>query len=270
MRPERSSEQKTKLISARRNLLIQTSVVVLSLVGWQLFSFSDTADKADMPSPLETLSALAELIPTAAYWSSVGSTVVAWLGAFVACLLVGIPVGMLIGRNQKVSDSTHFLIDFLRTIPPIALIPLSLLIMGPSIQMVILSSFLAGVWPILIQSVYAARQLDPMLFQVSRSFRLRPRYRLQFVLAPDLVAFVWPGIRLAITATLLVTVASQLIGGAPGIGHSIQNALLNEKQTTMFAYVATAALFGLTVNSIMVLLQNKLLWWHPSLRKASR
>lgn len=256
--------------SGKRTLVLQTAVVIGSVLIWHLFSLSPMAHKADMPGPTETFAELFALLPTSAFWSSIGATVLAWVIAFAACLVVGIPAGLVIGRNQRISDSTHFLIDFLRTIPPIALIPLSLLVLGPTITMVTVSAFLAGIWPILIQSVYAGRQLDPMLFQVSRSFRLKPLHRIRYVLAPDILAFIWPGIRLAVTAALLVTVAAQLIGGAPGIGSSIQNALLSEKPVTMFAYVIAAALFGLAINAGLVLIQAKLLWWHPSLRKVKR
>ncbi|MEE2522442.1 ABC transporter permease subunit [Pseudarthrobacter sp. J75] len=223
-----------------------------------------------MPKPVETVLELVRLGGTAEFWASVGDTFLAWMLAFLISTVVGIPVGLILGRSPRAAVSTHFLIDFLRTIPAIALIPLALLVLGPSFAMVVVVAAMAGIWPVLIQSIYAGRQLDPLLFQVSRSFRLTRLDRLRFVLAPDIMAFVWPGIRLAVTAALLVTVAAQLIGGAPGVGTSIQNALLSERPVTMFAYVIASALLGLLINAALVWLQEKLLWWHPSVRGKNR
>lgn len=136
--------------------------------------------------------------------------------------------------------------------------------------MVILVAVFAAIWPILIQSIYAARSIDPTLVQVSRSFRLSLADRIRFVLAPDIAAFIWPGLRLAVTAALLVAVGAELIGGAPGIGSAMQDALSLNRQTTMLAYVVSSAALGLLINTGLSVLQERLLWWHPSQRKGGR
>lgn len=219
-----------------------------------------------MPGPIDTLSTLGQLVVTGEFWASMGWTVLAWGVALLVCIVIGVPLGLAIGRYRRVDDSTRFLIDFLRTIPSLALIPLVLLLFGTTLTMVVIVAVLAAIWPLLIQSIYAAQQVDPMLFQVSRSFRLKPLDRLRFVLVPDVTAFIWPGLRLAVTAALLVTVGAQLIGGAPGIGSSMQEALLLDKPNVMFAYVVASAVLGLSINAILMVLQAKLLWWHPSVR----
>lgn len=255
---------------ALRDGLAQTLAVLLFFIAWHLFSLTDLAERAMMPGPIETLARLFTMLGTGEFWLALGQTLTSWGISLLLCLVIGIPVGLVIGRNRFVDNSTRILVDFLRTIPSLALLPLALLLLGASTAMVVAISFLAGVWPLLIQAIYAGRQVDPTLIQVSRSFRLKPIERLRFVLAPDVLAFTWPGIRLAVTATLLVTVGAELIGGAPGIGSSIQNALTVNDQITMFAWVVTAALYGLLINGLLVLVQRWLLWWHPSMRKGGR
>ena len=250
-----------------RELASQVGVVGAALLIWHVFSLSGTAQKAGMPGPLESFLRLAELLGTTPFWAAVGSTLFSWSVALFLSLAVGIPVGMLIGRSRRTADSSKFLIDFLRTIPSLAIIPLALLLLGPTKGMVVLVALLSAVWPILIQAMYAAEQADPLLTRVARCFRLTFGDRIRYVLAPEFLAFVWPGIRMAVTASLLVTVGAELIGGAPGIGSAIQDSLLVNQQVTMFAYVIAAALVGLSINALLMLLQRKLLWWHPSMRK---
>lgn len=250
-----------------RNLVTQLSVVLAALVIWQLFSFTDTAVKAALPSPVESFARLFELLVTGPYWIALGSTMFSWVLAFLLSLGIGIPVGMALGRSRRGADSSKFIVDFLRTIPSLAIIPLALLLFGPTYTMVILVAWFTAVWPVLLQAMYAAEHADPVLARVAKSFRLTFKDRIQYVLAPEFLAFFWPGIRMAVTASLLVVVGAELIGGAPGLGRAIQDALLVNQQASMFAYVLTAAFTGLGINAVLTLLQRKLLWWHPSMRK---
>src|SRR5690625_1990069 len=250
-----------------KSLLTQLAVVLAALVIWQLFSYTDTAQKAALPSPIESFMRLFELVVTGPYWIALGSTMFSWLLAFLLSLGIGIPVGMALGRSRRGADSSKFVIDFLRTIPSLAIIPLALLLFGPTYTMVILVAWFTAVWPILLQAMYAAEHADPVLARVAKSFRLTFRDRVQYVLAPEFLAFFWPGIRMAVTASLLVVVGAELIGGAPGLGRAFQDALLVNQQPSMFAYVLTAAFIGLGINAVLTLLQRKLLWWHPSMRK---
>jgi ABC-type nitrate/sulfonate/bicarbonate transport system permease component len=241
--------------------------VVLAFGGlWQLFALSPTGTAARVPGPAQTIARWIELMVTADFWQALGATLASWAAAMLICLIVGIPAGMLIGASRKATDSTRFVIDFLRTIPAVALIPLALLVFGPHRPMVVFVAVSAAIWPVIIQSSYAAQQRDPMLRQVARSFRLNLADRLRFVLAPDLLSFIWPGIRLAVTVSLLVAVGAELIGAAPGLGMALQQALLQNRNDSLFAYVLTACSLGLLVNAVLVFIQKKTLWWHPSMR----
>lgn len=250
--------------------LLQAAAVVGFLVLWQLFSLTPTAAKADMPGALESFGRLGELVLTGDYWAALGSTTGSWAVALAASVVIGVPVGLIIGRSRRVLDSTKWSIDFLRTIPSVAFIPLALLLMGRTQAMVIVVAVIPAVWPLVIQSIYAGQQADPVLARVSRSFRLTVADRIRYVLAPDVLAFVWPGLRLATTAALLVTVSAELIGGSMGIGSEIMNAQIYNRSATLYAWVLTACFLGLLINAVLGVLQRKLLWWHPSMRGTRR
>src|SRR5699024_2120464 len=243
----RSASNKLRII---RTLIAQVCVVLAALTIWQLFTYTSTAQTAMLPSPIDSFIRLFELIFTGSYWFSVGSTLFSWLMAFLLSLGLGIPVGMALGRSRRGADSSKFIIDFLRTLPSVAVIPLFLLLFGATHTMVILVAWFTAVWPVLLQAMYAAEHADPVLSRVAKSFRLTFRDRVQYVLAPEFLAFFWPGIRMAVTASLLVVVGAELIGGAPGLGRAIQDALLVNQQPSMFAYVLTAAFTGLGINAV--------------------
>lgn len=246
--------------------MIQVLVVLFAMVLWHLFALTPFAQRAEIPGPIPTLVRLVELVTGADFWGVLGITVASWAMALLLSVLIGIPVGLLIGRSTRAQDSTHFTIDFLRTIPPLALVPLLLLLLGPNMATVVTTATITAVWPLLIQSIYAGRLADPALHQVARSFRLSLADRIRFVLMPDALAFIWPGLRMAVTAALLSTVAAQLIGSAPGIGQAIMSAQLSNRPDSLFAWVLTSCVLGLVVNAALMWAQRRLLWWHPSMR----
>lgn len=247
----------------------QVLAVLLFLLVWHLFSVSDLAEKAGAPGPLPSFVELVLLFGVVDFWAALGWSVLSWLAALVIAVAIGIPLGIAIGRNRRALDSTKWTIDLLRTLPGLALIPVALLLFGASVTMAVIIGAFTAVWPLIVQSISAAEHADPVLHRVARSFRLSNADRIRFVLAPDTLAFIWPGLRIAVTASLLSTIGAQLIGGAPGLGLSILDAQIANQQPAMYAYVITACFLGLLINGGLALLQRRLLWWHPSMRGVS-
>ncbi|MDQ1658149.1 MAG: hypothetical protein QOD41_3232, partial [Cryptosporangiaceae bacterium] len=115
-------------------VLAQLAVIALAVVLW--WYLSGVAPSA-VPSPAQTFSELATLAGTGALWTAVGQTSTAWLIGIAICTLAGIPLGLLIGASRIATDSTRLTIDFVRNIPPVALVPLGLLLWGPTRNMVL-------------------------------------------------------------------------------------------------------------------------------------
>jgi ABC-type nitrate/sulfonate/bicarbonate transport system permease component len=243
-------------------------VLVTAGLLWWLASFQ--APKGAIPTPSSAFASLAALLGHAEFWNAVGDTATTWSVSLGICMAVGIPAGLAIGLSRFATNSTRLVVDFLRTIPPVALIPLYLLVYGPTRDMVIVLVVSGAVWPLVVQSVYAAGQTEPQLKDVARSFGFTRWIRLRHVFLPSVLPFAMTGIRVAATISLLLTVTGEMLGGAPGIGTQIQNALNGEDQPQMYAYVLTAAALGLIVNGTVHLVQQRVLRWHPSVRGGRR
>lgn len=263
--------QQVQAVSSRNNsgiwmLLSQILVILGFLLVWHLFAQTDTATRADMPGPIETFTALGGFVISADFWSAVSTTLMSWSMALVLALLVGIPLGLYIGRNTFAYESSHGTIDFLRTIPAVAFVPLFLLVLGQSQLMVVLVAMIPAVWPLLIQSIAAGQQADPLLHRVSRSYRLTMQDRIMYVLAPEALAFVWPGIRLATTTSLLAVIFTELLGGKDGIGVELMDTQIYNQTDELYAWVLTACALGLAINGVLAVIQKYTLGWHPAFR----
>jgi len=250
-----------KISGLMGKLIAITAVLVL----WQIVAISPIAGGA-LPTPVEVLQALIGLWGTSTYWVAIGTTLRTWAAGLAICAVVGVPVGLLIGSSLRASKSTQWIIDFCRTIPTIALLPLVLLLFGPTFRMEITMIVLAAIWPLLIQSMYAARQVEPLLKWVVRVFRISTTDRLRYLWAPSVSLYVFTGLRLAATMALLMTIAAEYIGGAPGLGLELSHSEQSLNRPAVFAYAITAGIIGLLINTIIIRVQRRLLWWHPIIR----
>jgi len=237
----------------RRTVLRQVLTVAILLAIWEAFSYSALAAAAEVPGALETFQRLAAL------------TVAAVLGLGLS-LVVAVPLGLWIGSFTRAADSTRFLIDFMRTIPPVAVIPLALLILGPTREMEVLLVVLGAGWPLVVQAIYAVRQMDPVLEQVACSYRLSAWHRARYLYGPSALPIVWTGVRIASVISLLVCVAAEMIGGAPGLGQALNRSLLANQNASVFAYVVVAGALGVVINAVLIAVGSRILQWHPSIR----
>lgn len=236
------------------------------LLAWQLIAMSPLGEGGSLPSPVDVFLALVDQMQTSSYWVAIGRTLSAWALGLAVCSVIGIPLGLLIGVSLRATQSTRWVIDFFRTIPTIALLPLVLLLYGTTMRMEITMIVLSAVWPLLIQSMYAVKQVEPLLKWVVRVFRLSAADKLRYLWVPSVSLFVSTGMRLAAIMALLMTIAAEYIGGAPGLGAELYAMEQSFRRPEVFAYTVTAGVIGLLINSLVVLAQRRLLWWHPVIR----
>lgn len=250
----------------RSRLLTQLAAIAAVLLIWQLLAMSPIVDDEALPGPVAAVQALFGLWATSEYWTALGTTVRVWATGLGLCAVIGIPAGLLLGASLRATRSTRWIIDFFRSIPTIALLPLVLLLFGATDRMEITMIVLAAVWPLLIQSMYAAKQVEPLHKWVVRVFRISPADRLRHLWVPSVLLFVFTGLRLAATMALLMTISAEYIGGAAGLGLELSHMEQAYRRPEVFAYAITAGVLGLLINAVIVAAQRRLLWWHPSIR----
>jgi len=262
--------QKPRRAGGLRGLIEQAGVALACLLAWHLLVAWQWVPSSGVSAPGPALARWGELLLTSAYWQVLGHTLGGWFIGMAISVLVAVPLGVAIGLSRFLSDSTRFTIDFLRTVPPVALLPVVLLLLGPTLTMKVTLIVVGTLWPMLIQSIYAASQIDPVLRDAAQSFRLSRSHRIRFLLLPSVAPFVATGLRIAATVSLLLSVTGEYIGGAPGLGAALGSAELAGNLPEMYAYILTAATLGVAINIGFIVLQRQLLWWHPSVRIAPR
>ena len=119
--------------------------------------------------------ALFGLLGESAYWTAIPHTLEGWAIGLAIAIAIAVPVGLALGFNEVLYRAARPVIEFLRPVPSVALIPLAILIYGTGLQSKVFLVAFAATWPLLIQTIYGARDLDPLQLETARSFRIRRR-----------------------------------------------------------------------------------------------
>lgn len=246
--------------------MLGAATILLTLLLWELASKTGILPDVAFPPASSVLVALGQLLVNTSFWVALGATLSgAGLGLLIV-MAIALPLGLAIGRLQVIAKSTTLVIEFLKPIPPVALLPLALLFWGPSPTMKIFLVVMGAVWPLLVQVIYGARGIEKTQMDLSRSYRLGKLRTIRHILVPTILPHTLVGLRVSSSIAIIVAVVAELIGGAPGLGQNIALAQNSADLPKMYALIMSTGLLGLAVNGLFTLIGKPLLFWHPSVR----
>lgn len=252
---------------ARINLIIGRIVFFGLLFALWHWATTATYLATSVSTPVDTAVALVGLLGDADFWRSVGLTVMSAVTGLVLSVVLGIGTGLVLSIGPNYYRSASFIIDFLRTVPGLAILPLGILVFGPTMRLDLLMIVFSAVWPVLIQTVYAFRQLDQELLETVSTYRVPPLRKFFTVLLPACLPRIVTGIRIAATMTLLLAVGTQLLAGSPGLGNLIAVYQQNGVYPQLYACIILTGILGVGFNAAIRAAENKALAWHFTPRK---
>lgn len=215
-----------------------------------------------LPTPMAALGGLLSGLAGGSLLGDFGATVWRTLQAFVIAAAIGVPLGVLLGSNERAYRSVEFLIDFFRSTPSSALIPLFLMIFGVSdVNKVAIAAFGAllivlfnsayGVINARKQRVMAAKVMGASRWQIFKDVLIWESLQPTFV-----------GLRSAVSmALVIVIVAEMFIGSDSGLGHRIINSQQVMNVRDMYASIMAAGILGYALNVIFLVLEKRIVHW---------
>lgn len=249
-----------------RKIVLGITGLILAVLAWHL-SATGPMKGSPLPTPEEVFSATIDLVQRLEFWSSLAVTMVMAAKGFALALLVGVMLGMAVGWFGMVGKAMSFIIEFLKPIPPIVIMPLAILVFGPTQKMGEFLVFYGCLLPILYQTAAGVRETDPVAIQTSRSYGVGTGEILGRVVLPSASAFIATAVRTAIPIALIVSVVTGLLGGGPGLGYEIQRALSANETAELYGLVLVLGTVGLLLQLLSGGIEGSILKWHPSYRK---
>ncbi|MFD9946970.1 ABC transporter permease [Nonomuraea sp. NPDC059023] len=220
-------------------------------------------DPEIIPLVSTVLATTAEIAVEGEFLSEVGNTLLACLIGLVIAIVTAVPAGLLLGTVPVVERSVRPLVEFLRPIPSVSLIPLAMFLFPASQDAKIALIVYTCAWPLLINTMYGLSDVDPQAKQTLRSFGFGGMSIVLRVSLPSAAPFIATGIRIALSVTLIVAVSVELIaGGGGGIGNFLSLASGANRIDRMLAGTIWAGLIGLAANALFMAGERRLFHWH--------
>jgi ABC-type nitrate/sulfonate/bicarbonate transport system permease component len=183
------------------------------------------------------------------------------IGYFFASL-IGVTIGIVIGTFKPVYRLLDPVLQFLRAIPPTAIIPVGILLIGIGDQMKIVVIAFGACWPILINTADGARLVPTQRLDTARIFGLTPFETLIRVIIPSAMPNIAAGMRVGLSIAFIMIVVSEMIGSTDGLGYYILQAQRTFAIPEMYGGIALLAILGYLLNTLFVWGEHKLLAWH--------
>ncbi len=240
--------------------------VLISVAAWETIRALGLVDPRDLPSVLTILRAAVRAMVEDDLLAALAATLASWALGLALALVIGIAAGALLATVPWVERTTRPILEFLRPIPSVALIPIALLTLGIGLEMQLAMIAFASVWPILFGTKAGVEAIDPRFRETGRIFGLGNFAQFTRVTIPAALPAIATGLRIAAAIALVLAITVEMLTGRPGIGYFLQNAHLNGLVPEMWAAIFVTGALGFLINFVFLHLEAALMPWSPEYR----
>jgi ABC-type nitrate/sulfonate/bicarbonate transport system permease component len=231
------------------------------LAIWQIASTTGTLNDEAAPPPASALAAFGHLVRSAAFWSSAGATMRAWSLGVAMTILIGVPLGVVLGARPNLWRWCRPTIEAIRPIPPVVVLPLAILVLGAGFSFTAVLIAQGAVWPLLIMTRYGVTSVPTVTLETAQIFRINLWRRLVFVRLGQAVPLLGSGLRIAAGSAFAIAIMAGLVGGGPGLGQNLTLASQANDLPLTFALTIAVGLFGLVILLSFGALERRVTRW---------
>jgi len=234
--------------------------LALLLAAWQVFGSSTSPY---YPRPSTWWTGLSELWTSGALLPAIGSTLQTFTISLVIATVLGALLGGVIGAWRLAHRALNPTLEFLRAMPSATVVPIFVLLIGYDQKMKVTVVVFTAIWPIMLNTMSAVRNINPLLLDTAASLHLSGFDRARKVLFPSLLPAILLGVRVAAPVTLIITLLVEILTAVNGVGALIATAQRNFQSAAVFGLVIVAGLFGLLVNAFVALIESYVFRYRP-------
>lgn len=250
-----------KAALALRRVVRSSIAIVAFLLFWEVAPRVGLAEPAFLP-PLSTVLATGwELIKNGQLPSHVQASLSRSLVGFALAIAHAVPLGLVIGWYRRFASIVNPLLEAMRNTAALALLPVFILVLGIGESSKIALVVYSCSWPILLNTIAAVRNVDPLLIKSARTMGLSPFQLFRKVILPASIPTIFVGIRLAGAYSLLVLVAAEMVGAKAGLGYLIIYAQYNFQIPAMYVGILSITVLGLLFNQVLQQVEKRFTGW---------
>lgn len=232
--------------------------LIFAVTGWYILSHTVITN---VPDPIVTFSRSLWVIQDPWFYKSIGYSIFRVFSGFAAGVIVGLPLGLLMGWNRVARDFTFPVFETLRPMPPVSWVPLSILIFVKIEVSIIFLPFLGSFFAVALNGKLGVEQIDPSLFKAAKCLGARPYQIFRHVVLPGALPATFMGLAIGMGMAWMTVVAAEMISGEHGIGYMAWQSYNLIRYDQIILVMFTIGLLGYGSSAAIRMAGNKFLAW---------
>jgi ABC-type nitrate/sulfonate/bicarbonate transport system permease component len=252
------------------SFILGTGFIVILLAFWECVPLWYTLPKGMalfFTTPSKVAVAFQQLLINGEIEKHFYVSAIAFLAGLGLSIVVGLPLGLLMGRSQTLEALLDPYVTSFNASPRIVWLPLMILWFGIGIWSKIVIVFAGAVFPLLINTYAGVKNVNRVLVNVVRSFGANEWQLMKVVVLPNSLPYIIAGLRLAIGRAILGVVVGEFFGSSQGLGYMIASAATNYKVDVVFVGVAIFMALSVILTLAVKQLESRLASWRPETAK---
>jgi ABC-type nitrate/sulfonate/bicarbonate transport system permease component len=239
-------------------------LAVLAL--WQSGVGLSPALRLYFPRPSEIAAACGSLVLSGEFLNHLFATLRRFAQGYVLAGMIAVGLGIILGYFRFAHSLVAVVIEFLRPMPSVAIIPVAVLLLGLGDSMIAAVTVYASVWPILINTIDGVRQIDQTLVHTGRTFGLSSARILWTVILPAAMPHIVTGLRVSLSIALILVTTAEMVAGSQGLGFFILDEERALRTVNMYAGILFVAIVGYGLNASFRAIEKRLMKWRRTER----
>ena len=196
-------------------------------------------------------------------------SIVRLIGSWGVAVAVGVALGVAIGRAAWLADYIDPLVEFARAVPPPVMFSVFLVLFSLGTQLQVATIVFGIVWPILLNSIDGARNVDRLQIETATVFGVPASLRLFRIILPAASPKIFAGLRLSVSLALILMIVSELKGSTDGIGYLLSDASARSDMPALWGGVVVLGVLGYVLNTLFLMVERPMLTWHRGARRTA-
>jgi ABC-type nitrate/sulfonate/bicarbonate transport system permease component len=246
-----------------RAIGLRVSVLAGLALAWQLITLA-VDDPVSWPAFSDVGARLWDRWATdpAAWTGSLLPSLARLLAGWLGAVAVGVALGTLIGLSRSARELLEPVFAFMRAIPPPALLPLFIVLLGIGDGMKVAMIGFGVIWPILLNTADGVSSVEPMHRDTGRVYHLAPADRLLRIVLPSAAPMIFTGLRVSLSIAVILMVVSEMLATVNGVGFELVQAQRTFRSIDVWATILLLGVIGYALNAALGLIERPMLRWH--------
>lgn len=231
-----------------RSYIISFTVLIIL---WELLAVSGLFPESLFPSPVRTAEALGRRISSGALLLDIGASMYRFFIGYITSVIAAVILGLLLGWFAKAWRYVDPVVQFLRPISPVAWLPFIVLWVGIGDVPAIVIIFIAAFFPVLLTTVTAVGNIDPVYLKISDNFGLGRAQTLLGIVFPAIFPQIANALHIAAGTAWIFLVVGEMAGSQSGLGYLITDARNNLQTDTLMAAIIAIGIIGIVLDLLI-------------------